>query len=239
MAEHEGERSPGGEDADEANPDPLTGTPGSHPMGVSVGAASGAAVGAVIGAAAGPAGAVAGTLVGAVAGALAGRGAVEALKPTFPRANSPHSHDLGAGLGAAGGGAVGAALGSLVGPVGTLVGSVVGAVAGGIAGEGVADVANPGAEDEYWREAHAGRPYVAPGTPYETYRDAYRFGWEAQERHSGRRFDEVEVDLRREWQESGAEDALEWSLARFAARDAWERLAQRSPRARRPAEADG
>jgi phage tail tape-measure protein len=66
------------------NPDPLTGTPGAHPVGTGLGAVGGAAAGASIGAAAGPVGAAVGTVVGAVAGALAGRGAAEAVNPTEP-----------------------------------------------------------------------------------------------------------------------------------------------------------
>ena len=85
------------------NPDPLTGTPGAHPVGTGLGAVSGAAAGASIGAAAGPLGAALGTVVGAVAGALAGKGAAEAVNPTEPgpaevrRADggyTPHRHRM-------------------------------------------------------------------------------------------------------------------------------------------------
>jgi hypothetical protein len=68
------------------NPDPITGAPGSHPVGTGVGAAGGGAAGAAIGAAvtgpAAPVGAVAGAVIGAVAGGLAGKGAAEAIDPT-------------------------------------------------------------------------------------------------------------------------------------------------------------
>src|SRR6185503_11003591 len=64
------------------NPDPLTGTPGAHPVGTGIGAMSGAAAGASIGAVAGPVAAALGTVVGAVAGGLAGKGAAEAVHPT-------------------------------------------------------------------------------------------------------------------------------------------------------------
>ena len=68
------------------NPDLITGTPGSHPIGTGVGAAGGGAAGAAIGAAvtgpAAPAGAVVGGIIGAVAGGLAGKGAAEAVNPT-------------------------------------------------------------------------------------------------------------------------------------------------------------
>ena len=68
------------------NPDPITGAPGSHPIGTGVGAAGGGAAGAAIGAAvtgpAAPVGAVVGAVVGAIAGGLAGKGAAEAVNPT-------------------------------------------------------------------------------------------------------------------------------------------------------------
>jgi len=67
----------------DTNQDPLTGEPGSHPVGTGVGAAGGAAAGAAIGAAAGgPAGALVGGAIGAVAGGAAGHSAAEAVNPT-------------------------------------------------------------------------------------------------------------------------------------------------------------
>jgi len=68
----------------ETNADPITGEPGSHPVGTGVGAAGGAATGvAVGGAVGGPAGALVGGAVGAVAGGLAGHGIAEAIDPTI------------------------------------------------------------------------------------------------------------------------------------------------------------
>jgi uncharacterized protein (TIGR02271 family) len=64
------------------NPDPITGAPGSHPVGTGVGAAGGGAAGAAIGSMAGPIGTAVGAVVGAVAGGLAGKGAAEAIDPT-------------------------------------------------------------------------------------------------------------------------------------------------------------
>jgi len=67
----------------EANPDPLTGEPGSHPIGTSVGTAGGGITGAALGAAvAGPVGAALGAVVGGVVGAYSGRGVAEAVNPT-------------------------------------------------------------------------------------------------------------------------------------------------------------
>jgi hypothetical protein len=77
-------------DRRDANRDPITGAPGSHPIGTGVGAAgggaAGAAAGAAIGAAAGPVGAVVGGVAGAVVGALgggaAGKEVAEMIDPT-------------------------------------------------------------------------------------------------------------------------------------------------------------
>jgi uncharacterized protein (TIGR02271 family) len=66
----------------DSNPDPITGEPGSHPVGVGVGTAGGASAGAAIGAVAGPIGAIAGAVVGGIAGGLAGKGVAEAIDPT-------------------------------------------------------------------------------------------------------------------------------------------------------------
>jgi len=65
------------------NPDPITGEPGSHPVGTGVGAAvTGAAAGAAGGALAGPVGAVAGAVIGGVAGGYVGKEGEENLDPT-------------------------------------------------------------------------------------------------------------------------------------------------------------
>jgi hypothetical protein len=67
----------------DANRDPITGTPGAHPLGVGVGAVAGAAAaGAAVGTIAGPAGTLVGGAVGAVAGAMVGKVAAEAIDPT-------------------------------------------------------------------------------------------------------------------------------------------------------------
>lgn len=67
----------------DANRDPITNAPGSHPVGTGVGALlGGAAAGAATGTVAGPVGTVVGAAVGAVVGGLAGKGVAEAVDPT-------------------------------------------------------------------------------------------------------------------------------------------------------------
>jgi hypothetical protein len=67
----------------DSNPDPITGEPGAHPLGVAGGGTGGVLAGAAIGGAVGgPVGAIVGGAIGAVAGGFAGKGAAEALNPT-------------------------------------------------------------------------------------------------------------------------------------------------------------
>jgi uncharacterized protein (TIGR02284 family) len=69
------------------NRDPISGEPGSHPVGTGIGAAlGGAGVGAAAGMVAGPAGALVGAVAGAVAGGYGGKAAAEAINPTAEEA---------------------------------------------------------------------------------------------------------------------------------------------------------
>lgn len=72
---------------DSLNRDPLTGEPGSHPVGTGIGSAGGAAAGVVAGAViGGPVGAAVGGVVGAIAGGAAGHAAGEGVNPTIEAA---------------------------------------------------------------------------------------------------------------------------------------------------------
>jgi hypothetical protein len=145
---------------------------------------------------------------------------------------APGSHPVGTGIGAAAGGAagiggaiaVGAMAGSVVGPIGTAAGAVVGAVAGGLIGSGVAEGVNPSVEHEYWRSNYASRPYVNPGTSYDQFGPAYQYGWESREKYEGKNFDDVEPSLNQDWSRAKGTSQLKWDKAKFAARDAWDRI---------------
>jgi len=77
----------------DTNPDPITGEPGSHPVGTGIGAAGGGAAGAAAGTAiGGPIGAAVGAVIGAVAGGLAGKGVGEAIDPTAEDAYWRENH---------------------------------------------------------------------------------------------------------------------------------------------------
>ena len=93
------ERLDGSDLADE-NRDPITGAPGSHPIGTGVGAAGGGLAAAAAGAAIGSivpgigtvAGGIVGAVVGAVGGGLAGKGVAESVNPTADEAYWREQH---------------------------------------------------------------------------------------------------------------------------------------------------
>ena len=149
-----------------------------------------------------------------------------------PITGAPGSHPVGTGIGAAiGGAAAGAATGTVAGPVGTVIGAAIGAVAGGLAGKGIAEAIDPSAEDAYWRENYSRRPYVDAGLGYEEFGPAYGFGVDAYRRYPGRRYEDIEPDLSREWDSVRGGSNLTWDRARHATRDAWDRVSNTVERA--------
>ncbi len=74
-------------DDSDANRDPISGAPGSHPVGTGLGAAAGGmAAGAAAGTVAGPVGTLVGAAAGAIIGGLAGKAVGEAIDPTVEAA---------------------------------------------------------------------------------------------------------------------------------------------------------
>lgn len=145
-----------------------------------------------------------------------------------PITGAPGAHPIGTGVGAAAGGvAAGAAAGSVVGPVGTVIGAAVGAIIGGLAGKGVAEAIDPTTEAAYWRDNFKDRPYVENATSFDDYGPAYDYGVRSYSRYSGRSFDDVETDLSRDWDGARGTSNLQWTQARNATRDAWERIGNR------------
>ncbi len=153
-----------------------------------------------------------------------------------PITGAPGSHPVETGVGAAlGGAAAGAAAGAVAGPAGVIAGAAIGAVAGGYAGKAVGESIDPTAEDAYWRENYRNRPYVKQDNDYDYYRPAYQYGWESRSTYQGKTFDEIEPELERNWESQRGKSTLNWSDARLASRDAWDRAElQPTETARRP-----
>jgi len=158
-----------------------------------------------------------------------------------PETGQPEEHLGGMAGGAFAGGAAGGVAGAAIagatagtiagGPLGTVAGALAGAVAGsvlgGIAGKTLAERFNPQHEDEYWRNEFPRRPYaVSSQYGWNDYWPAYRFGYERFPAHPERSFDEVEPEISQQWELGRGNSRLNWSEAREAVRDAYERLRQ-------------
>lgn len=142
-----------------------------------------------------------------------------------PISGEPGSHAVGTGVGAIlGGAAAGAVTGTVAGPIGTAVGAAVGAVVGGLAGKSVAESIDPTSENAYWSENFSGRDYVESGSTFRDYGPAYGLGVDSRSRNPGREFDDVESQMSNEWATNRGDSSLSWDRARYAARDAWNRV---------------
>jgi hypothetical protein len=243
------------EEGDE-NRDPITGEPGSHPVGTGVGAAGGGVAGATVGAAVGgPVGAAVGGAIGAIAGGLAGHAVAEQIDPTVeeaywketyrsrPYVDSEETWDDYGGAYRTGWEARvqrddadgwDAVENEIEEEWNQSRGESrlqwdKARMAARDAWNRVESFFDPDVEDRYWRENYTDRHYVVAGEPYETYQPAYRFGWEAKQRYGGNRFGEVEDELEREWAELEADTRLNWQQAKDAVRDAWNRVERALP----------
>jgi len=147
-----------------------------------------------------------------------------------PITGTPGAHPVGTGLGAAAGGAAaGAAIGTVAGPVGTVIGMAAGAIVGGLAGKGIAEKIDPTVETSYWKENYQTRPYYQKDSAWESYEPAYRTGYEGYGRYQGKRYEDVEGDLRRDYEKSRGKTGLPWESAKSATRDAWHRVERAIP----------
>ena len=105
------------------------------------------------------------------------------------------------------------------------------AIVGGLAGKGIAEMIDPTAEDAYWRDNYASRPYVTSGATYDDYGPAYRYGVDAYTRYPDRKFEDVESELASDWNRAKGTSRLEWERAKAATRDSWQRVSDTIERA--------
>jgi hypothetical protein len=110
-----------------------------------------------------------------------------------------------------------------------VAGAVVGAVIGGLAGKGVAEGVNPTEEDAYWRDQYVRETYYVKDHTYDDYAPAYRTGYEARSRYAGKRFEDVESDVARDYATARGNSRLGWEQARSATRAAWDRAERAMP----------
>jgi len=80
----------------------------------------------------------------------------------------------------------------------------------------------PGAEAQYWLEAHSREPYFDAARNFEDYRPAYELGWTGYSNYGGE-FDTADRVLANDWAVLKGVSRLSWDEARPACRAAWQR----------------
>ena len=80
-------------------------------------------------------------------------------------------------------------------------------------------------EDNWWRNNFSSRPY-ATGRNYEDFRPAYQYGFESGQHHLGRKWNDVETDLRSGWEKFEGKKGAggTWESVKDAVKDAWHRI---------------
>lgn len=139
-----------------------------------------------------------------------------------PISGKPGSHPIGAGIGTAAGATAGAALGAAAGPIGAAAGAMIGGLAGWLDGRVIAEGVDPTKEERYWRENFSSAPYYKKGHDYKDYEPAYKMGVASYQ--SGKRFEDVEPLLSRDWDKVKGDSKLGWSDVSPASKDAWTRI---------------
>src|ERR1700680_560821 len=79
--------------------------------------------------------------------------------------------------------------------------------------------------EAHWREQHAKQPYADKNLSFEHYAPAYRIGHEAALKYPGKKFEEIEDDVARNYEKANPIDPLPWDTVRPAVRAEWDRLA--------------
>ena len=79
----------------------------------------------------------------------------------------------------------------------------------------------PGATSDAAYRSHFASNYGTTGQSYESYAPAYSFGGEMGKAHKGRRWDDVEGEVRTQWDSRNAGSASTWEQAKGAIQHAW------------------
>ena len=79
-------------------------------------------------------------------------------------------------------------------------------------------------EEQYWRDNYASRPYIGANRDFEYWRPAYHYGYESATRYSGRKWNDVENDLKTGWEKFEHRGKTTWEHIKDAVRDGWDRV---------------
>lgn len=241
------------------NRDPISNTPGSHPVGVGVGGVGGATIGAGIGALFGPIGMLVGGALGTIAGAAAGKGVAEGIDPTGeteywrneyqsrPYANAEFDYDndyapaYAYGTSARSEYANRAWDDSLESDIRNGWEKVKGKsrLTWEQAKHATRDAFDRTdrtyrtyeATDTYYKDEHKKADYYKSDYDFDSdYRPAYRYGTYARASNPNRTWDDgLETELEQRWSAAKGASRMSWDQAKHAVRDAWHGIERAMP----------
>lgn len=233
------------------NRDPITKTPGSHPLGTGVGATGGAAAGAVVGSLFGPLGMLVGGTLGAIGGGAVGHNVAERVDPTGeaeywrehhstrPYYSSDYNYDNDYAPAYAYGSESRARYGNRAWDdklesdlkQGWESAKAKSRLTWEKAKDAVRDAWNRDdytyrtyeASDRYYADRFSGTKTGNSDYSYESdYRPAYRYGTYARTAYGNREWDDaLESDLKHGWDRVKGNSRMAWNEARNPVKEAW------------------
>ena len=138
-------------------------------------------------------------------------------------------HSIGEGTGAVAGAVTGAVVGSAAGPVGTVVGAIAGGALGAKGGGAVAEAINPTEYNTHFENNYKSSPNYVSGKEWGDYQPAYKYGYDTYGEYQGKKFEDVQDNLERNWDNARAKSRLEWTEAKSAVRDGWHHIERAMP----------
>lgn len=233
------------------NRDPISGTPGSHPLGTGVGATGGAVAGAAIGSIFGPIGTLVGGAIGAIGGGAAGHSVAERVDPTGeaeywrenyasrPYYSADYDYDTDYAPAYSYGSESRARYGNRAWDDSLESDLKQGWEAAKAKSRLTWEKAKDAVRDAWNRDDFTYRTYENTDRYYgdqftttskassdynfeSDYRPAYRYGTYARTAHAGRDWDDsLENDLERGWDKAKGTSRMAWKEARGSVKDAW------------------
>jgi hypothetical protein len=76
----------------------------------------------------------------------------------------------------------------------------------------------------WWMANYANRPYVSADRLFEDYEPGYQFGYESANKYRGRKWNDIEPNLRTDWETYEGRGHHTWEHMKDAAHDAWDKV---------------
>ena len=93
----------------------------------------------------------------------------------------------------------------------------------------MAEAVNPTEYNTYFEKSYKSAPYYVSGSEWRDYQPAYKYGYDTYGQYAGRKFEDVQNELERNWDSAKANSRLAWNEAKGAVRDGWHHIERAMP----------